>query len=47
MAKDPVCGMNVVEATAKHSSVHDTKKFYFCCAACKQQFDMNPGKYTK
>lgn len=47
VAVDPVCRMNVAENDAKYTSISDGKKFYFCSAACKQQFDKNPQKYAK
>jgi Cu+-exporting ATPase len=44
--RDPVCGMNVDPATAKH--VHDLagQKYYFCCAGCRQKFEANPEDYA-
>ena len=47
VAVDPICKMNVAENDAKYTSVYDGKKFYFCSAACKQQFEKNPQKYDK
>jgi len=47
VAVDPICRMNVTENDAKYTSTHDGKKFYFCSAACKQQFDKNPQKHAK
>src|SRR5260370_22780864 len=34
-AIDPVCGMMVEIATARHASTLDGQKFYVCCPACK------------
>jgi xanthine dehydrogenase accessory factor len=45
-AKDPICGMTVDVAKAKHMSEFDERRFYFCCAGCKQAFDKQPEKYT-
>ncbi|WXG41729.1 MAG: YHS domain-containing protein [Candidatus Freyarchaeum deiterrae] len=45
MAKDPVCGMNVDEKTAKYKSEHMGKTYYFCNQACKTTFDENPMEY--
>ncbi len=45
-AKDPICGMSVDIATAKHSSEFDRRWFYFCCAGCKRAFDQAPEKYA-
>lgn len=45
MAKDPVCGMDVNEATAEHKAQYNGKTYYFCTAGCKASFEENPGKY--
>jgi YHS domain-containing protein len=37
VAKDPVCGMTVAEATSLQS-VRDGKTYYFCSAPCQEQF---------
>lgn len=42
---DPVCGMEVEIASARHSSSFDGDSFYFCCPACKRLFDKNPQEY--
>jgi xanthine dehydrogenase accessory factor len=44
-ALDPVCGMMVEIATARHHSVMDGQGFYFCCPACKRLFERNPQEY--
>jgi xanthine dehydrogenase accessory factor len=44
-AIDPVCGMIVETATARHHSVYDDREFYFCCPACKRLFEQNPQEY--
>lgn len=44
-ALDPVCGMMVETATARHRSTHDGRDFYFCCPACKRLFEGNPQQY--
>jgi Cu+-exporting ATPase len=46
MAKDPVCGMNVDEKTAKFKSDHKGKTCYFCSPMCKATFNKNPDKFT-
>jgi Cu+-exporting ATPase len=43
--RDPVCGMSVNPATAKHISQYDGDNYYFCCAACAQKFTAEPPKY--
>jgi YHS domain-containing protein len=45
MAKDPVCGMEVDEATAKFKTEYKGTTYYFCCAMCKERFEENPEKY--
>lgn len=47
MAKDPVCGMDVDESTAKHKTEYKGKTYYFCAPACKADFEENPEKYVK
>jgi xanthine dehydrogenase accessory factor len=44
-ATDPVCGMTVDTDRAKHRSEYEGESFYFCCARCKQTFDLNPAQY--
>jgi len=46
-AKDPVCGMNVKVATAKHTSVHKGHTYYFCSPKCLQKFTAEPDRYLK
>jgi P-type Cu+ transporter len=43
--RDPVCGMNVNPATAKHVHEHDGKDYYFCCGGCAEKFKANPQTY--
>jgi Cu(I)/Ag(I) efflux system membrane fusion protein len=47
--KDPICGMDVGEQTAKAagriSEYHGTK-YYFCSNSCKQRFEKDPERYT-
>lgn len=45
--KDPVCGMTVNPATAKHLRERQGKRFYFCCAGCAEKFQADPEKYLK
>lgn len=44
-AIDPVCGMIVTVATARHRSTYDGQDYYFCCPACKRLFERNPQEY--
>jgi len=45
VAVDPVCKMDIIEAQAKYTTVHEGTKYYFCSAACKQEFEKRPAKY--
>jgi len=45
LERDPVCGMNVNPATAKHVHSHNGKNYYFCCAPCVEKFKAAPAKY--
>lgn len=44
-ALDPICGMSVKIAGAKHSFHYKDQKFYFCGAGCKMAFESDPEKY--
>jgi len=45
MALDPVCKMEVDEATAEWTSEYEGKNYYFCAPGCKASFDKDPEKY--
>src|SRR5438034_1218742 len=45
VAIDPVCGMEVEIAHARHISNVEGRSFYFCCPACKRLFERNPQEY--
>jgi YHS domain-containing protein len=45
MAKDPVCGMDVDESTAKHTTQHEGQTYYFCAPGCRKAFEADPQKY--
>jgi Cu+-exporting ATPase len=45
-ARDPICGMRVDRASAKHHSEYAGQRFYFCCAGCKTKFDAEPARYA-
>jgi Cu+-exporting ATPase len=45
LERDPVCGMNVNPATAKHVYGHGGKNHYFCSASCLAMFKADPAKY--
>jgi xanthine dehydrogenase accessory factor len=42
---DPVCGMTVAVATAKHRGEHDGKVYYFCNPRCREKFLAAPARY--
>ena len=42
--KDPVCGMDVNPATARHKTLYNEKEYFFCCAGCLAKFQANPEK---
>ena len=46
-ATDPVCGMTVNVATAKHTTVHEGQTYYFCNPKCLQKFEAEPARYLK
>ena len=45
MATDPVCGMKVDPATARHSAQYEGQTYYFCAPGCKRAFEADPAKY--
>jgi xanthine dehydrogenase accessory factor len=44
-AIDPVCGMTVEVAGARHTSVYAGRTFYFCCPACQREFEREPARF--
>lgn len=44
-AIDPVCGMTVTIAGARHQTEYDGKTWYFCCGGCKARFETDPLPY--
>jgi len=44
-AIDPVCGMIVEIASARHKSTLVGREYFFCCPACKRLFERNPQEY--
>ena len=45
MAKDPVCGMDVEESTARHTTEYKGQTYYFCAPGCKKAFENEPERY--
>ena len=46
MAYDPICKMQVDEASSVHRSFMRGQPYYFCSADCKSKFDQNPERYV-
>jgi len=45
-ARDPICGMTVAVATARHRAEAFGRTYYFCCAGCRERFIAAPEKYA-
>jgi xanthine dehydrogenase accessory factor len=45
IALDPVCGMQVNVATARHTAEVDGTAYYFCCANCRARFVKQPQDF--
>jgi xanthine dehydrogenase accessory factor len=45
-ATDPICGMTVEVAAARHQSDWAGRSVYFCCRHCKDTFDADPVRYA-
>ncbi len=41
------CGMQVDERTARFTSQHEGKTYYFCGPGCKRAFDADPERYLR
>jgi P-type Cu+ transporter len=44
-ATDPVCGMSVDSATARHKAEHGAATYYFCSARCRGKFVAEPARF--
>ncbi len=44
-AIDPVCGMSVTIAGARHTAEVGGVRYYFCCAGCRTKFLAEPARY--
>ena len=44
-AVDPVCGMRVEIAQARHVTHHNGQPRYFCSAGCRTKFEADPQRY--
>jgi len=47
VATDPVCGMRVNRATAKHRFEYRGQEYLFCGARCRERFEAKPDKFLK
>jgi xanthine dehydrogenase accessory factor len=45
-AIDPICGMTVTIAGARHTAEHGGRTWYFCCGGCRERFLAAPDLYT-
>ncbi|MCA6106122.1 heavy metal translocating P-type ATPase [Bradyrhizobium cenepequi] len=45
LATDPVCGMKVDPATAKHRFNYRSEDYFFCSARCRERFAVEPEKF--
>jgi xanthine dehydrogenase accessory factor len=45
-AIDPICGMSVTIADAKHTYEYQGRMYYFCCPGCKTTFRKAPEQYA-
>ena len=46
-AIDPVCGMKVDPATARHRLAYQGRDYFFCGGRCRERFEADPEKYLK
>ena len=44
---DPVCGMTIAPEDAAGHVDYQGQRYYFCCQACKMEFDDNPDAYAR
>ncbi len=44
-AIDPICGMTVVMAGARHTAEHAGHAWYFCCGGCRERFLADPDRH--
>src|SRR5690348_11239948 len=43
--RDPVCGMSVNPATARHRAEHAGHSYVFCGARCRERFVAEPARF--
>jgi Cu+-exporting ATPase len=47
LTTDPVCGMTVDPATARHQRTHRGRTFWFCSGGCARKFETAPDDYAR
>jgi YHS domain-containing protein len=47
MTTDPVCGMEVEEASAAAEAVYQGNRYYFCSESCREEFLSHPDQYIE
>ncbi|WPD18243.1 XdhC family protein [Thermaerobacter composti] len=47
VARDPVCGMEVVPGETRHVAEYEGRQYYFCCPHCKATFLKDPERYVE
>jgi xanthine dehydrogenase accessory factor len=45
-ATDPICGMTVDVASARHTAEHAGRTWYFCCGGCRERFLAAPQSFS-
>jgi xanthine dehydrogenase accessory factor len=45
-AVDPICGMTVAVAGARHRAQYEGREYFFCCAGCREKFLASPGSHA-
>lgn len=45
-AVDPICGMSVTIAGARHLAEFQGGQYYFCCGGCRTKFLADPARYA-
>lgn len=45
-ALDPICGMTVRTANARHTAEYEGTTYYFCCASCRATFLQEPARHV-
>jgi P-type Cu+ transporter len=46
-ATDPVCGMKVDLASAKHRFSYRSQDYFFCCGRCRERFEAAPQEFLQ